>query len=66
MQKVLDRYVKAIAKQCARRNRQDRDNFTPNENKAILYYGKAAQQLRDLTAAPTPVWVGVKFEKKLY
>ena len=66
MQKVLYRYVKAISKQLTRRNRQGRDNFTANENKAIEYYGRAAQQLRDLIAAPTPAWVGVKFEKKLY
>jgi len=66
MQKIMDRYVKAISKQLTRRSRQGRNNFTPNENKAILYYGKAAQQLRDLIAAPTPVWVGLKFEKKQY
>ena len=66
MQRVLDRYIKAISKQLTRRNRQGRDNFTTNENKAIEYYGKAAQQLQDLIAAPTPAWVGMKFEKKQY
>jgi hypothetical protein len=63
MQKVLDQYVAAVAKQVNRRNRQGRDTFTVNENKAIEFYGRAAQQLVALIGAPTPEWVGLKLEK---
>jgi hypothetical protein len=48
MKKVLDQYVKAIAKQLNRRNRQGRTEFTRNENKAIAYYGRAVQQVQGL------------------
>lgn len=50
MQKVIDRYVKAISKQLQRRNRQGRDHFTANEKKAIAYYGLAVQTLTKLNA----------------
>lgn len=50
MQQVIDRYIKAIAKQLQRRNREGRDHFTPNENKAIAYYGLAVQVLTKLNA----------------
>jgi hypothetical protein len=56
--KVLDRYVQQIAKQLKRRNRRDQGNgFTSNEQKAIAYYSRAAQQLKALNEAPKPEWV---------
>jgi hypothetical protein len=48
LQIVFNRYIKAISKQMNRRNRQNRDAFTPNENKAIEFYGRAAQQIEIL------------------
>lgn len=48
MKKVLDRYVKQIAKQLKRRNRRDSNSFTSNEEKAIVTYGRAAQQIKAL------------------
>ena len=48
LQIVFDRYIQAIAKQMNRRNRQNRDAFTSNENKAIEFYGRAAQQIEIL------------------
>ena len=48
LQIVFDRYIQAISKQMTRRNRQNRDAFTPNENKAIEFYGRAAQQIEIL------------------
>lgn len=50
MQKVIDRYVKAISRQLQRCNREGRDHFTPNENKAIAYYRLAIQVLSKLNA----------------
>lgn len=50
MQTVIDRYIKAIAHQLKRRNREGRDRFTPNENKAIAHYGLAVQTLTKLNA----------------
>ena len=55
MQKVQDQYLRALKNQLKRRNRQNRDNFSPAENRAILYYGLAVQQLRDLMADTEPV-----------
>ena len=46
--KVFNEYLNSISKQLKRRNRQGRENFTANENKAIEYYGKAAQQIKSL------------------
>jgi hypothetical protein len=63
MQKVLEQYLRSISKQLKRRNRKGRDNFTPNENKAIEFYGRAVQQLKTLIDAPTPAWVGLTFSK---
>ena len=54
MQKVQDRYLKALKNQLNRRNRQNRDNFSPAENRAILYYGLAVHQLRDLMEDTAP------------
>ena len=65
MQKVLDRYVKQIAKQLKRRNRRSSDSFTSNEEKAIVSYGRAAQQIKILIDAPTPEWMFLKFEKSV-
>ena len=65
MQKVLDRYVKQIAKQLKRRNRRGSDSFTSNEEKAIVSYGRAAQQIKALIDAPTPEWTYLKFEKSV-
>lgn len=48
LQIVFNRYIQAISKSMNRRNRQTRDAFTPNENKAIEYYGRAAQQIEIL------------------
>jgi hypothetical protein len=48
MQTVLNQYTKAIVKQVNRRNRQGRIEFTSNENKALEYYGLAAQQISAL------------------
>jgi hypothetical protein len=45
LQKVSELYIKAVSKQMNRRNRQGRIEFTANENKAIEFYGRAAQQL---------------------
>jgi hypothetical protein len=45
---VLDQYVAAIARQLKRRNRQGREHFTTNENKALGYYGRCAQQIQAL------------------
>lgn len=45
---VYKRYVTAISKQLKRRNRQNRADFTTNEEKARLYYGKAAHQVSAL------------------
>jgi hypothetical protein len=67
MQKVLDRYIKQIAKQIKRRNRRDQGNsFTSNEEKAIATYGRAAQQIKTLIDAPRPAWYDFKFERKQY
>lgn len=66
MKKVFEQYIDAISKQIKRRNRQGRTEFTASENKALEYYGRAAQQLEALINAPTPSWVGFKFEKKQY
>lgn len=60
MQKVLDRYIKAISKQLTRRNRRGSNSFTSKENKAIVQYGRAAQQIQSLIDAPTPAWVGLE------
>lgn len=46
--RVIAQFVKGIDTQLKRRNREGRDNFTPNETKALEYYGKAAQQLTAL------------------
>jgi hypothetical protein len=48
MQTVLNQYIKAISNQGKRRERQGRDAFTSNENKAIEFYGQAAQQISAL------------------
>jgi hypothetical protein len=65
-EKVFDQYIKAIAKQLKRRNRRDVGNsFTSNEEKAIAYYGRAAQQLKALIEAPAPAWSGLVFEKTI-
>lgn len=45
---VVDQYIAAVANQLKRRNRQGRENFTANENKAIEYYGRCAQQIQAL------------------
>ena len=55
MQKIIAQYEKARSNQMKRRNRQNRDNFSPAENRAILYYGLAVQQLRDLMEDTAPV-----------
>ena len=48
LQQVLDRYVRAVSNQMKRRNRQHRQDFTPNEVKAINFYGNAAQAIQTL------------------
>lgn len=48
MKQVIDSYLKAISHQIERRNRQGREKFTTNEEKALLWYGKAVQQLEAL------------------
>ena len=45
---VFRKYIDHVAKQMDRRNRQSRDAFTENEEKALWYYAKAANQLRAL------------------
>ena len=45
---VFSKYIDHVAKQMDRRNRQSRDAFTENEEKALQYYAKAANQLRAL------------------
>jgi hypothetical protein len=47
-EKVIAQYVRSVSKQLKRRNREGRENFTVNENKAIVYYGKVVQQLKAL------------------
>ena len=49
MPKVLDQYKKQIEKQNRRRIRQNRDNFTPAENRAIAFYALATAQILALT-----------------
>jgi hypothetical protein len=48
LHKVQNKYYEALAAQMNRRNRQNRAAFTPNENKAIEFYGRAAQQIEIL------------------
>lgn len=55
MSKVRDRYVKAISKIVTRRNRQGRDKFTANEDRAIKWYGQAVQQIEKLIQGETNV-----------
>lgn len=46
--KAKEQYVNAISNQLKRRNRQGRDFFTKNEQKAIEYHGKAVNQIQKL------------------
>ena len=64
MKKVLDQYISAVSRQLKRRNRQGREQFTAKENKAIMYYGEAAQQLKGIIDAPKPAWVDLQFGNK--
>jgi hypothetical protein len=48
LKQVQAKYVHGIAKQLKRRNRQGRTEFTPNEKKAIEFYGRAVRQIEAL------------------
>ena len=65
MRKVLEQYAKHITRLIQRAQKEKRE-LTQNERKGIAWYESAAIAVSGLIAAPTPAWVGVKFEKKLY
>jgi hypothetical protein len=45
---VKAQYVAAVSRQMKRRNRQKRDFFTRDEQRAIEFYGRAVQQIEAL------------------
>lgn len=66
MIKVLDQYVQAMIRIYSKALRNQNGALTEAQKKGIAYYTAAAERVRALIDAPTPEWVGLKFEKKLY
>jgi hypothetical protein len=50
---VFAQYVNAVSNQLKRRNRQNRDFFTKDEQAALKWYGQAVQQIETLKVEPT-------------
>jgi hypothetical protein len=66
MKKVLDRYTEQISKIYSRAQRRQQGKLTAAQQKGIAYYRAAIETVQALIDAPTPAWVFLKFEKKLY
>ena len=45
LEQVRQRYMRGVEKQFARRNRQNRTEFTPNELRVIEFYRTSARQV---------------------
>jgi len=58
MNKVFDQYVTHL-------QRLYKKKPSESVNKGIAYYTAAAETLEALINAPTPAWVGLKFEHPL-